>query len=157
MGGDNMHGTIHLCRTEENMQELVLFFYHVGTRNWFQVLRLGNKHLYSWRHLTGSKFVHMCTHIHRYHNTQVRSEDNVKSVLSFHLYMVFSHFVLLLWLTLIKIKSENKGFVRNVLPVNKQLITELKSGQELDAVTMGKHCLLAHCLAHAYLSFFNTV
>lgn len=31
-GEDNMHATIHLCRTEENMQELVLFFCHVGAR-----------------------------------------------------------------------------------------------------------------------------
>lgn len=40
-----VHTTVLMQRSEDNLQELALF-YHVGPRNQIQVVRLGSKYLY---------------------------------------------------------------------------------------------------------------
>lgn len=37
--------------SDDNLQDLFLFSYHVGSRDWAQFIRLGGKCLYSQRHL----------------------------------------------------------------------------------------------------------
>lgn len=44
--------TVHVGRSEDNLQESVPSFHHVGLRDQAQVIRLGGKHLYSLSHLT---------------------------------------------------------------------------------------------------------
>ena len=40
-----MHAIMCMWRSEDNLQELALFFHHVGPRDGTQVIKLGSKHL----------------------------------------------------------------------------------------------------------------
>lgn len=46
------HATVHVWRSENNLQMLVLSSYHLDLGNQTHVIRLGSKHHYSQRHLS---------------------------------------------------------------------------------------------------------
>lgn len=41
-----LHVSLYVCGSQNNLWVLVIFFHHVGSRNWNQVIRLGVKYLY---------------------------------------------------------------------------------------------------------------
>lgn len=47
------HTTWHLCWSKDKSQKSVISFYHVGLRDWTQVVRLGSNCLYRLSHFTG--------------------------------------------------------------------------------------------------------
>lgn len=47
------HATEHVQRSENELRELVLSLYHVGTRNQTEAVRHGSKCLYSLNNLPG--------------------------------------------------------------------------------------------------------
>lgn len=51
------HITCEMVREQLNVQELILFFYHVWTRDEIQIVRLDSKYLYRLSHLTSQRLV----------------------------------------------------------------------------------------------------
>lgn len=48
-----MHAMVHVCRSEDNFQKLVLSFYQVDPNDRTQVVRLGGTHSYPLSRLAG--------------------------------------------------------------------------------------------------------
>lgn len=56
VGEESMHTTGCMAKSEDNVQEWVLSFYHVRSRNWTWVVRLGSKHSYPLSRITSPLF-----------------------------------------------------------------------------------------------------